>query len=677
MSPATQGRSGALPAPGRLVSKPALVSLWSSLDRVSDGVIVLDRDWTFTFLNTAGARLIGHSPDQLVGKNMWTEFPEGVGSEFQRRYQEAFDTQELVEFEAYFEPLLTWFAIRVFPSPDGLTLYLQDVTERRRVQDELTERARQQRAIAELSQRTLVEQRLSNVMSDAVDTVSATLPVDLVEIDFFPTGVVADGLIRIPIRRGNELLGDLVVHPAESTPLGSDAVHFLTATAALISGTAQMEGQQREARHAATHDSLTGLPNRTLLMDSLDEVLSAPGCPDEPPAVLVVRIDRLGLINNSFGHHVGDELLVAFAERMGEVTGPDIVIGRPGGDLFVVVLSHPSGERDPRLVAKRLHDAMSRSFSLSVGEQFVTVGIGVALADARSTSQGLLRDADAALHQIKARGRNATSVFDAAARVDAVRRLALDGELHRALERDEFRVFYQPVIDLESGRPTGTEALVRWQHPDRGLVAPNEFIGAVEENGLIIALGSWVLGEACRQTASWQQSTGIPLEIWVNVSARQVADPTFAEQVAKAAYDAELAPGSLGLEITESLLMEEAGSSAAVLSDLRAHYVRLALDDFGTGYSSLSYLTRLSVDTLKVDRSFVMGMTEGSRDASIVEAVIQMAHAVDMTVVAEGIETTAQNGMLRGLGCDRGQGFWFARPQPPTQLTDFLREHAR
>jgi diguanylate cyclase (GGDEF)-like protein/PAS domain S-box-containing protein len=660
------------------------------LERITDGVFSLDRDWRYRFVNPAGARLLGRTPEDLLGRSIWEVFPKAVGTVFERRYREALENQQVIMFEEWFEPLQRWYSIRVFPSVNGLTVYYRDMTERRRHLHELAERARQQGSLAALSHRCLTATGLDEMLTDAAGTVAETLDVPLVEILGRPLGhasvVVATAThvpsydadattaaIRVAIPGANPSATELVIHMDERRDLEEDARDFVSAVVALVSSGARQIQNTREAQYQALHDPLTGLPNRRMLLGHLRDAIAGSRRNPSPPAVLAVSVDRLWLITSSYGHSVGDELVVALGERIQRVVEPNALLARMGGDLFVLVIDQPTGDMEPTKVAGRLHAAMREPLRAGSGEHFMAVSIGIAHATRNSQPETVLRDADTALKRARAPLR--TAVFDESARREVLRATVLDRELHLALERNELVVYYQPIIDLTTERPTGVEALVRWMHPEQGIVPPTEFISAAEDNGLIIPIGAWVLEQACQQTAVWQRQLGGPLQVSVNVSARQLADPGFARFAADVAARAGLLPRTLELEITESLLMEEAGSPRSRLAELRELGIRLALDDFGAGYSSLSYLRSLAVDTLKIDRSFVSDLRPG-KDAAIVEAVIKMAHAIEMTVVAEGVERADQQVLLWSLGCDRLQGYLYSRPVPAEELRKFLERPA-
>lgn len=437
---------------------------------------------------------------------------------------------------------------------------------------------------------------------------------------------------------------------------------------------------EAELEHQALHDPLTGLPNRALLLDRVTRALARSQRTGLHTVVLFCDLDRFKVVNDSLGHAYGDDLLVAAAARLRAHLREVDTVARLGGDEFVVLLDDVPNETVALDVGDKLLEAMRRPFRLAGREFFVAMSVGLAMSSSHTaTAESLLRDADAAMYVAKAHGRNRLEVFDEAVRHRAVRRLEMEHDLHRALERGELRLAYQPSFEMRGRQITGVEALLRWDHPRRGPVYPGEFITVAEDTGLIIPIGEWVIEEACRQARLWfDLHRGRRLHtVWVNVSARQLALPELAETVATALDRYGLEPGQLGLELTESALIEEAETPGTELHDIQALGVRLAIDDFGTGYSSLLYLRRYHVDVLKLDRSFVSGLGASSDDTAIADAVIGLGHSLGMQVSAEGVETPVQLEALRELGCDSACGFLLARPTTPQIVGELLREPAR
>ncbi|MFY9573211.1 MAG: EAL domain-containing protein [Blastocatellia bacterium] len=423
---------------------------------------------------------------------------------------------------------------------------------------------------------------------------------------------------------------------------------------------------EQQLVHDAFHDALTGLPNRAWFMEQLEISLDRMRCQkDHLFAVLFLDLDRFKLINDSIGHMVGDQLLIGIANRLRHCLRPGDKVARLGGDEFTILLDGIRNAAEAVEVAERIQKHLSQPFNLGGYETFTTVSIGIALSDPDcEVPEDFLRNADTAMYQAKSLGKARYVIFDKGMHARAVNLLQLETDLRRAIDREEFFIEYQPVVAIETGRLTGFEALVRWQHPERGLISPDRFIAVAEETGSIVPIGQWVLLQACLQMKRWQEkySFGNPLSVSVNLSGRQFAHANFLEQVTQVLDATGLDPHSLKLEITESIVMENVESTAGKLEKLRALGVELSIDDFGTGYSSLSYLHRLPIDTLKIDRSFVSRIGENNENKEIVRTIIILAQNLGMGVIAEGVETEGQLGLLRELGCHCIQGFLVSKP---------------
>ena len=425
--------------------------------------------------------------------------------------------------------------------------------------------------------------------------------------------------------------------------------------------------------HQALHDPLTGLPNRALLLDRLRSALARSSRSPSLTGVLFIDLDRFKVVNDSLGHAEGDRLLVEAAQRLDRALRPGDTVARLGGDEFVVLCEELEQESEALRLAERLHRELLMPFTL-VGEErhLITASIGVALARVgEADPEALLQNSDAAMYRAKNQGGGRHELFDETMRARVFERLRTERTLHHAIDHDQLRLHYQPMVSLYDRSRHGVEALVRWQDPERGLVAPDQFIPLAEESGLILQIGNWVLREACRQGARWRAELGraAPLPVNVNLAARQLAQEDLAEMIAGALSEAGLNPRDLSLEITETALLECAETPARTLAALRELGVQVLLDDFGTGYSSLSYLRQFPVDVLKIDRSFIAGLGDRPEASAIVQAVVGMGHALGLEVLAEGIETEAQAREVTRLGCDLGQGFLFARPAPADTVT--------
>ena len=424
-----------------------------------------------------------------------------------------------------------------------------------------------------------------------------------------------------------------------------------------------------ELAHQAVHDALTGLPNRLQVAERLEQALTRSARTGFDVTVLFIDLDRFKLINDGRGHAAGDELLVAVAGRLRRVVRTGDVVARFGGDEFVVVCEDQTDALEASLVAGRILDALREPVMVHGHEIFLSASIGIAVADGAGSPESLLRDADAAMYRAKEKGRARSEFFDATMRTEALDHLETQSALHRALERDELRVFYQPVVDVNSGAVAGVEALVRWEHPQHGLVSPASFIPLAEETGLIVPIGAWVLDQATAQLSRWRdRSWGRNLTVNVNLSARQLRQPDLIPTLMAALLESGTDPARLCLELTETTFMEDARSHREVLAGIQGLGVGLAIDDFGTGYSSLTYLKRLPVSVLKIDQVFVRGLGQDAADTAIVKSVIDLAHALGLVVVAEGVEDGDQLTYLRKLGCDLAQGYFFARPQRAEDL---------
>jgi diguanylate cyclase (GGDEF)-like protein len=425
----------------------------------------------------------------------------------------------------------------------------------------------------------------------------------------------------------------------------------------------QVENAKTQLDHLAHHDVLTGLPNRILLQDRLAQAIELASRQHTALAVLFLDLDRFKHINDSLGHVVGDKLLQSVARRLLACVRHSDTASRQGGDEFVVLLSNIKQAENAAIIAQKILAALTVPYVIDERELHVSASIGVATypGDGQD-AETLLKSADSAMYHAKESGRNNYKFFVQDMNVRAVQRQSIEASLHRALERQEFVLHYQPKIDLHSNMIIGVEALIRWQHPERGLVPPSQFVCVAEDCGLILPIGRWVLREGCMQARAWREAGLPPVIVAVNTSAREFSATDFMENVRATLEDARLEPRYLELELTESVLMKDATVTNPMLNALTDLGVKLAIDDFGTGYSSLSYLRQFPVDTLKIDKSFVSRMTSNTEDAAIVSAVIGMGKSLKLRVIAEGVETAEQRAFLLAQHCDEAQGYYFSRP---------------
>lgn len=500
----------------------------------------------------------------------------------------------------------------------------------------------------------------------------------------------------IPILQGETLWGLLVAqHCSESRPwhpwevsllqqLGTQvgiAIHQSQLYKQAQTELAERKRAEDLLHHNALHDALTGLANRTLFLNRLKQALSrAKQACSDPIAVLLLDIDDFKTINESLGHLVGDQLLIEFAQRLKMRLKPVDLVARLSGNEFAFLLEGIRDEAAVLDVAKQIQAFLTLPFKLNRMEVFITASISIVVnTSSYDRPDHLLRDAETAMHQAKSRGHGSIILFDDHMHTRALARLRLESDLRRALSRHEFLLNYQPIVSLKQERIVGFEALIRWQHPERGLIPPSDFIPLAEETGLIMAIDQWALHTACQQMQQWQaQFPGFaPLTISVNLSTKHFVQPELVEQVKQTLHATGLAAQALKLEITENTLMSNAEVATTTLKQLRSLGVQISMDDFGTGYSSLSYLHRFPIDTLKIDRSFVMDLEQTNENAKITQAIIMLARSLNLDVIAEGIETSVQLMLLKAMGCEYGQGYLFSKPLSSEAATIFLRQQVQ
>ena len=500
-------------------------------------------------------------------------------------------------------------------------------------------------------------------------------------------GVPAPSFILAPVMRAMAKMDTITNYDTRFTRADGSSFHVTYTVSPIRDGdsasgavlvfrdiTERKQFEEQLARHAF-HDALTGLPNRRLFLDHLDHALRRSLRSEELHAVLFADVDRFKIVNDSLGHHSGDQLLIAIAGRLKAAVRPGDMLARFGGDEFTLLLEGVSTPEDSVACAQRILDRMNEPIVLPDGHEVVaTVSIGIALTGGGKTRDDVLHDADVAMYQAKAKGRGGNfEVFDVEAMgTRSVERIDLEAGLRKALERDELVVHYQPVVSLADGLVVGAEALVRWQHPTRGLLAPAHFIELAEDTGLILPLGRVVLERACEQVRQWREQFAVPLSVAVNLSARQFQKEGMVEEIEEIITRCEVDPSQICLEITESLAMEDAERTIQLLTRLKSLGVKVSIDDFGTGYSALGYLANFPVDIVKIDRSFVDKVDADPVKSAIVAAVINLSKAIGMTAVLEGVETKEQLDHLRAIGATVVQGFYFAKPMPPEALTEML-----
>ncbi|OON63496.1 bifunctional diguanylate cyclase/phosphodiesterase [Massilia sp. KIM] len=432
---------------------------------------------------------------------------------------------------------------------------------------------------------------------------------------------------------------------------------------------------EQRVHHVAQHDVLTGLPNRSLLQDRLGQAVAYASRSGYPVWVMLIDLDRFKFVNDSMGHKAGDVLLMTVAARLRSSLRDTDTVARLSGDEFVVILSEHAEEPLSPEIVQRVMDSVAQPVILGTKEFFVTCSIGVAVYPSEGTAaDSLIEHADIAMYSAKKMGRNNFQFYTPAMNEESLERVRIESALRNALERNEFVLYYQPQVDLKTGQICGMEALIRWNHPELGMVAPNRFIGVAEETGLIVPIGAWVMRTACAQNKAWQDAGLGRLRVAVNLSARQFGAADLIASLESVLSDTRLEPDCLEIELTESLFMSDVTPAVELLHRMKSLGVNLSIDDFGTGYSSLSYLSRFPIDVLKIDRSFVADITHDANDAAIVTSIIALAHNLKLAVIAEGVETAEQLAYLRNHGCDEMQGYFFSKPLPAADFEQMLRQ---
>jgi diguanylate cyclase (GGDEF)-like protein/PAS domain S-box-containing protein len=671
--------------------------LSTTLASITEAFATLDRQGRFTYLNSESERMLQRTSSELLGRQIWQELDESDSSRLRTDMQEALAEGLHLEFEDFYPHLGKWLALRAYPFEEGIAVYLRDVTSLRRSQEQLL---LLQTSISRLNDLVLITEAGSidepgprivfvndafekhtgysrgEVLGKAPRMLQGPLT-QRAELDRIREALTQAQPVRAELlnykKDGTLYWIELEIVPVDYFNRG------LTHWVAVARDITERKAAEDEIEHLAFYDTLTQLPNRQLLMDRLKSALTRSGRTRDIGVLMFIDLDHFKVLNDSLGHARGDQLLQQVAIRLAGSVRLSDTVARLGGDEFVVMLEHLGDDPDlaidrARAAGEKIRAALSEPYELASHAYHGTCSIGITCFSQQQHGIGdLLKQADLAMYQAKAAGRNAVCFFDPAMQAAATANAALSSQLRQALQDHEFVLHYQPQVG-PGERMLGVEALVRWQHPARGLMGPDAFITQAEESGLILPLGQWVIESACAQLARWARHPHTePLSIAVNVSARQFRHPEFVESVLKIIRQHGIAPNRLKLELTESLLATGMEVTVAKMGMLKEAGVTLSIDDFGMGYSALSYLKHLPLDQLKIDRAFVKDVLTDPNDAAIARTIIGLAQSLGLGAIAEGVETEAQRAFLAWHGCESYQGHLFCAALPIDALEAFMQ----
>ncbi|CUW38916.1 Putative Adenylyl cyclase class-3/4/guanylyl cyclase,378-537 and Diguanylate phosphodiesterase, EAL domain,544-790 [Magnetospirillum sp. XM-1] len=661
------------------------------LDSSTDGIVLLNAQGTILALNAAAAAIFEKSGEDLPGQPAWDHLPDSVATPIRRGIEGVLARGDSVESHHAIGARL--FDIHMHPVAnaaghhDRVAMFSRDVTQihQRRLQLRKLETALEQAPVSVMITDShgaieYVNRAFVLVSGYSEDEVLGRNP------RLLKSGETVASLYRdmwYCLSNGTTWQGELCNRAKDGSlfweyatisPIRDDngaVTHFM----AVKENITQRKQAEQLLVHQATHDTLTGLPNRLLLEDRVHHAIEVAKREGRRIGLMFLDLDRFKIVNDSLGHVAGDQLLKVVADRLRHTLRRSDTVARLGGDEFVVVLTHFQSSSELAEVAEKISAALDEPVELAGHKVHVGASIGIALyPEDGDNFNALMKDADTAMYRAKQKGRNTFCFYDSNMNDEALDRLKLEEALRRALVRGEFQLFYQPQVDLQTGQTSGVEALIRWNSPDRGQVSPALFIPVAEESNLISMIGWWVLEESCRQIAAWREEGLSGIKVAVNVSGRQFLNHALVECISDLMAQYGVQPAQLEIELTESTVMAEPERAIEQLNRLREIGIQVSVDDFGTGYSSLSYLKRLPLSTIKVDRSFVRDVNNQSENAAIVSAILGLADALDMSIVAEGVETEGEERHLRDAGCIKVQGFRYAKPMPANQLAGWLQQ---
>ena len=660
------------------------------LEALPEGVMIVDADWRLIFLNSRAETMLRQPRSALIGQNLWTRFPHLAGSAYEAECRRAGIERRALRFDVHFEEHGKWYEVLLdTPAADamgGIPIYCRDITRRKTIEKAPYEGEKRLqlllRQLPAILWTTDADLRLTSTAGAGLHGLGlqANQGLGMPVAEYFSDeagGVIVRG-------HRDALVGESVTFDAtwkDHTYVCSveplrDATGAAAGVLALAIDITERKQLEEQLAYQACHDPLTGLANRTLFREYVERALVRRARNAEPVVVLFLDLDDFKTVNDSLGHAQGDHLLVAVAARLQRATRGCDTVARLGGDEFAVLLDGMITAADTDVIIQRILAALKAPIPVNGHDVVVSASIGIAYAQPEDTSDSLLRDADVAMYQAKRAAKGTAVVFEQAMHTAAVDRLELSADIRGVLNRQELHVVYQPIIDLATGELRSVEALLRWQHPQRGLIAPASFIPIAEENGMIVPIGRWVLEEACKQLAAWDaqvaryrddEEVEVPprektLSVNVNLSGRQLLNPSLTNDILSVLKETGVSPNRLILEITETVLVHATPETLETLHTLKELGIRLALDDFGTGYSSLTYLQRFPIDILKIDKRFVDGVAGGGSDAALTNTIVGLGNALGLQLVAEGVEHITQQEQLQTLRCDAAQGYLFAKP---------------
>jgi diguanylate cyclase (GGDEF)-like protein/PAS domain S-box-containing protein len=661
------------------------------LECTTDAVFMVDREWRFIYLNSRARNLISGG-NELVGRNLWVEFPDQTKGAFWDNYHRTMVERVSTSFEEYCAaPAPKWFEVHSYPTEEGISVFFRDISDRRKAEETL--RLRDQAIASVPIGVTISEYSKSNgcplvYVNPAFEKLTGYERERIVGKDCrflqgsdteqrgvakiraaLKEGQPVKAVLRNYKKNGKQFTNELQLTPVRN--LEGEITHIVGVQTDV---TERLRSRKRLARQAQC-DALTGIANRRLFTSRLRQSIKRANSAKQSLALVYVDVDNLKLVNDSLGHRYGDHLLKQVVHKLVSSVRATDTVARLGGDEFALLCTNYGGDAGLEKLMDAIIQLVAKPIRLGGQEVIVTVSAGLALFPHSATdSEHLMHMADLAMYSAKRDGKNTWRRYRPELESGRLGSLSIVAGLRRAIERNEFVLHYQPRIEAATGRIAAMEALIRWQHPELGLILPGEFIGIAEETGLIGGIGHWVIEEAIRQNSVWRKEGCTAIPVSVNVSAAQFKDPDFVSSVAALLKRSRVPPRSLELELTESLLLDSAETTIDALNAIRALGVLIAIDDFGTGYSGLSYLARLSVDTIKIDHSFTNCIVENRTSAAICRSIIQLAQQLHLTTVAEGVETEAEANLLRLWKCDEMQGFYFDKPMVAGEMEIILRD---